>query len=90
VRQDGEVELHGELPVGEAGLMLETSIPEDRLVFPWACDTRGRLTRTLHVPPPWPKGPLRVSITILTDECGLISLGIHGRGERLVQGSRDR
>lgn len=86
VSPDGEVKLNGELPSGHCvgGLMLETSMPDERRVFPWPGDSRGNLAPTFRVSPPWPEGPIRVSVFIISESCELISLGLQCRGERLV------
>lgn len=86
VASDGEVRLNGTLPAGESvgGLMLETSLPDQRRVFHWPHDQNGKLARTFRAAPPWPAGPIRVSVFIILEDCEFISLGWQCRGERVV------
>jgi hypothetical protein len=86
VASDGEVKLNGTLPAGQSvgGLMLETSLPDQRRVFRWPNDENGELARTLRAAPPWPAGPIRVSVFIISEDCEFISLGWQCRGERVV------
>jgi hypothetical protein len=86
VASDGEVKLNGMLPAGQSvgGLMLETSLPDQRRVFRWPNDENGKLVRTFRAAPPWPAGPIRVSVFIILEDCEFISIGWQCRGERVV------
>jgi len=92
VSADGEVNLRGKLPDGHCagGLMLETSMPDQRRIFSWPRDTNGNLSRSFRAPPPWPEGPIRISVFIISEACELISLGRQCRSERLVSETLSR